>query len=139
MSESRRRAAPAFTFSVAPTRETGAPEVCSACRRVSTSGPCPRGACRADAALFGFSGQTVVLEAVAQTDDQRNGCTAAKCPCSSDADPSRYRSRSLTPMQWARHYERCVRCGRTDAPHKGNGACARCQQYLRRERRRRAT
>lgn len=28
--------------------------------------------------------------------------------------------------QWARKYERCARCGRTDIPHRGHGLCRKC-------------
>lgn len=39
---------------------------------------------------------------------------------------------ALAPGQWSRRYERCVRCGQTDAPHASRGRCRRCWDAERR-------
>jgi hypothetical protein len=34
--------------------------------------------------------------------------------------------------KWARHFDRCVRCGESSVPHKGHGLCDRCHCRSRR-------
>lgn len=44
------------------------------------------------------------------------------------AEPAAAKShpRRLPAGRWAREHEACVKCGKTDRPHKAHGLCARC-------------
>jgi uncharacterized membrane protein len=39
-------------------------------------------------------------------------------------------------LRWAKDYDACVVCGKTEKPHSGHGVCHRCstREYARRKR-----